>query len=192
MKGINIMKKTTFKKVKCTFSALLSALMCIGIIFSTPISAASFDETVKEETVYQLNVNNSARASEDPVELFDLKSGNVYNAIISQLAVGWGTKTMYYFNTTGSIYLHYSLNNANGGNSNRTLNVELYEGGPSSWRLAQMKTVTFSETANGTVQFSGLDKNINYYIRFYNATSRNFIWESKDINGNVRISNTYI
>ena len=181
-----------FKRIGVSiFGAVIMALTCTTASFAATVDDEKI--SIVTEALENYPTQDISRASTPPTELYDLATNDPYIASIEDLAGGWGTLTGKYFHTsTGSIYLHYDLDNDNDGSSQRVLKIQLYEQTTTGWSKKEEKQVTFSGTKTGRVQFSGLSTSKYYYIRFYNSTYRSNNAISKDINGSVEISENYI
>lgn len=160
----------------CSLALVLSLL-------ATPVSA--FGNGVANITALPGNSNTELQplAASAPTEFTSLP----YEPEIQLLPEQCGTYTKYYFAATGSDIKVTGTVTASGEQNNtaRKIQVQLYE--VNTGLVAQSSVFAFTGSYTISFTFNNLSSNKMYYVRFFNATTKDYFKELS-ISGTLKLT----
>lgn len=172
---------------------IISLVMAIAISLSVliiPASATEIQGPVVQVIVGGDDMNDNMRAPNPPTTHHNL-SDRSYVAELYDLAASKGSFTLYYFTTsTKKISLYCDLLRSGSTQKlTRKLEIRLYEknANETSYHYLKSKNVEFTADFVTTVDFTSLNNDNFYYIRFVNNSSDDPA-DSLDISGKITIS----
>lgn len=152
------------KNFKRITGAFLGVAVSLGITTATPAIAATIDEVVVDEVI--------SRNVKPPKSEADLP----YTATLDDIYAQHGTYTAYSFRTsTGNFNLTWDLEAIRPYSGNRSMTITVYKKNTFNWSIVsnQSQSITFKDSGEGEISFTGLDTDELYCIRFDNTSQEN-------------------